>query len=109
MATNFKNKIIASVGTTPETIVNIGPAARATVIGLSLTNLTEGVVIASVTITDESNVTGYYIKNVPVLPNQSLRVVNVGEKLILAASNSIAVVADQEDALDVILSYVEIV
>lgn len=109
MASNFKNKVGTNIGTTPVTLLAVGSSARVTVIGLSLTNLTEGVVVASVLVTDELNNTGHYIKNVPIPPNQSLRVVNGGEKLILAASNSIEVVANQSASLDVILSYVEIV
>lgn len=109
MATNFKNKVGANIGTTPVTLVSAGPSAKITIIGMSLTNLTEGVVVASVSVTDDTATTGHYIKNVPIPPNQSLRVVNGGEKLILAPSNSVAVVANQDSALDVIISYVEIV
>lgn len=109
MATNFKNKVGANIGTTPVTLVTAGDSAKITIIGMSLTNLTEGVVVASVTVTDADTTTGHYVKNVPIPPNQSLRLVNGGEKLILAPSCSLAVVANQSAGLDVIISYVEIV
>jgi hypothetical protein len=108
MATNFRNKVGANIGTTPVTLVTAGASSKITIIGFSLTNLTEGVVVASVSVTDDTATTGHYIKNVPIPPNQSLRIVNGGEKLILAPTNSIAVVANQSSALDVIISYVEI-
>ena len=44
-----------------------------------------------------------------IAPSASLRAINGGEKLILPQSNSLFVTADQDDAVDVILSYVEIV
>lgn len=109
MATNFKNKVGANIGTTPVTLVTASESAKITIIGMSLTNLTEAVVVASVTVTDDTATTGHYIKNVPIPPNQSLRLVNGGEKLILAPSCFLSVVANQSSALDVIVSYVEIV
>lgn len=108
MATNFKNKVGANIGTTPVTLITAGESSKITIIGFTLTNLTEGIVVASVTVTDDTATTGHFIKNVPIPPNQSLRIVNGGEKLIIAPSNSVAVVANQSSALDVIVSYVEI-
>lgn len=109
MATNFKNKVLSDVGTTPQTIINAGVTAKNTIIGLTLTNVTDGVILASIQLTDDLGVSGYFIRNVPIPPNQSLRVVNGGEKLIVAPSNILQVVSDQDDSLDVIASYVEIV
>ena len=109
MATNFKNKVGSNIGKTPVTLLTVNEATRVTVIGLSLTNLTEGVVVASVTVTDETASTGHFIKNVPIPPNQSLRLINGGERMIMGANNSLGVVANQDSALDVIVSYVEIV
>ena len=108
MATNFKNKIGANIGTTPVDLITASPSAKITIIGLSLTNLTPGIVVASIQLTDDTATTGHYIKDVPIPPNQSLRVVNGGEKLILAPNNSIAVVCNVDNGLDVIASYVEI-
>ena len=109
MATNFKNKISPNIGTTPIDVITVPPAARLTVIGLSLTNLTEGVVVVSVKLTDADSITGYYVKGVPIPAHQTLRVVNGGEKLIMAGNNILTVESLQEDAVDAIVSYVEIV
>jgi hypothetical protein len=109
MATNFKNKVSPNIGITPVDVITVSPAAKLTIIGLSLTNLTEGVVVVSVQITDADAVTGYYVKNVPIPAHQTLRVVNGGEKLILAGNNILTIVSLQEDAVDAIVSYVEII
>ena len=44
-----------------------------------------------------------------IAPNASLRAINGGEKLILPGDNALFVQADQDDAVDVIFSFVEIV
>lgn len=108
MANFFKNKVISEIGTTPIQILEFGPSTRGTVIGLSLANLTASNILASITITDDTSTVGYFIKDILIAPNSSLRVVNGGEKLILAPNNAIHVFASQEYSLDCILSYVEI-
>lgn len=109
MATFFRNSLVKNIGIVPITAVTTGPNARATVIGLSLANLKEGAVTASITVSDGTSVAAYYIKDVMIPPNSSLRVINGGEKLMLSTSNTIAISCDQEDALDAIVSYVEII
>lgn len=109
MATAFKNKILTEIGSTETTVLEVDSGARATVVGFSITNLTEGVVIVSVYVTDDTDVKGHFVKNTAIPGNQSLRVVNNGEKLMLPGSNKISIKANQENAVDVVLSYVEIV
>ena len=109
MATFFKNTVTKEVGTVPVRVLETSPTTRATVIGLSIANLTENVVTISVMLQDDTSVMGYYVKDV-ILPQQSsIRVVNGGEKLILAPSNQLYVVSNTSDSVDVILTYVEIV
>ena len=109
MATIFKNKVIKNVGTQPIDIIETGGAVRATVIGLSLTNLTDSFVYVSVLIKDDTSVTGFYIKDTLLPANTSLRVVATGEKLIVAPNNIVQVQASVDDSVDAIASYVEIV
>lgn len=109
MATFFKNSIVKDIGTTSTLVVETASNSRATVIGLSLTNLTLGAVIVTVEIENESSVKGYYCKDVLVPSNTSLRLVNGGEKLILGNSNKLYVKCNTENGLDVLASYVEIV
>lgn len=108
MATFFKNKVVKNVGTSPVQLAQTGESTRATAIGLSITNLTESIVSVSVMLTDDSSTTGYYLKDVEIAPQSSLRAINGGEKLIIAASNELTAVANIPNAVDIILSYVEI-
>ena len=108
MATLFKNSVIKNVGTVPIEMVETDASTRSTVIGLSLTNLTDSFVYVSVTLQDDTSVSGYYIKDTLLPANTSLRVVSTGEKLIIAPSNKLLVQSSIDDSVDAILSFVEI-
>jgi hypothetical protein len=109
MASFFKNKVAKEIGTTPVEVLATAPNSRMTVIGMSLANLTTGIVLVDVELTDDSEVTGYYAKQILIPPNSSLRVINGGEKLILATSNSLSITANIDSAVDAIISYVELI
>lgn len=116
MASFFKNKLAQNIGTTEVEVIDVSTNTRTTVIGLSLTNLTGGIVLASIRLEQlDSNPPNavlseaYYVKDVIVPPNQSLRVINGGEKLILAGDMKMYVVSNTDDALDLVMSYVDIV
>jgi|TARA_B100001059_G_C17292466_1_gene313417 hypothetical protein len=109
MATQFKNKVVKEVGTVPILAMETDAATRSTIVGLSLANLTEGVVTASVLVHDDTSVEGYFMKDVMVPPNTSLRALSAGEKLILAPSNQLYLVANTIESLDAVISYVDIV
>lgn len=109
MASFFKNILVSEIGTTPvDILTTVEGSVRSTVIGLSLTNLTDGMVLASIQV-DDTVTSVYYIKDVILPPNQSLRVINGGEKLILQANTTITVTSNTDASLDLIMSYVEIV
>ena len=92
----------------PVEILSTTAAQRATIVGMSLTNLTDSFVYVSVLIDDDTSVQGHYMKDVLLPANTSLRAVNGGEKLILAPTNKLSVKASITDSVDVLLSYVEI-
>ena len=113
MATFFRNKLESEVGTSEIEVISVGTTSRVTVIGMSLTNLTDDIVRASIRIenTDEAspNDSAYYIKNVIVPANQSLRVINGGEKLVLAGDMNVYIQSNTAASLDFVASYVEII
>lgn len=110
MATSFKNTLYNSLGTTPTIVKTTVNPGNTTVIGLSLTNLTDTVVTVSVQIQDTiANTTAYFLKGVMVPPNQSLRAVTGGEKLILTPSTNVIITSSLASSLDLVMSYVEIV
>ena len=102
MATTFKNVVSASLGTDPIIVYTAAGNVRVTVLGISLANLTAGFVTASVYITDPAP-TGTFTAN------QSLRVINGGERLVLGSSNSLVLITNTPASCDVIVSLVEIV
>ena len=109
MTTLFKSKLASELGSAETTIITTIGTATTTVVGLSLTNLTESIVLASIKLHDTVGaVTAYFIKDVIVPPNQSLRVVNGGERLVLGPSTELIVSSNTDSSLDVVLSYVEI-
>ena len=109
MATNFRNNVTKNIGTIPVSVYTAPISIYSTVVGLVLANLTESVVKASVTLTaTPDSVSGYIVKDVLIAPNYSLRVLNSGEKLIVASQNSLNVQSNINDSLDCVLSYVEI-
>jgi hypothetical protein len=112
MATFFKNKLQSNIGTTELEIIDVETNSRVTVIGLSLTNMTDNPTLASIRVVNtatEPDESAYYIKDVLVPPNQSLRVINGGEKLVLAGDMKVFVQASVANSLDLVASYVEII
>ena len=109
MATYFKNVLKSELGVTETTVLTTANNAKTTVIGLSLSNLTASIILASVRILDTNTTdSAYYVKDIIIPPNQSARVVNGGERLVLGESTSVLIQASQDASLDLVLSYVEI-
>jgi len=109
MATTFRNKVVAGIGTARTDVLATNDNNRITVVGFSLANLTEGVVLINVEMQDADSTIGYYAKEMVLPPNTSLRVLNGGEKLILTPNNNLFVSSNVQDSIDCILSTVEIV
>jgi hypothetical protein len=109
MASFFRNKVINEIGSTPVTALATAPNSRFTVIGLSLANLTEGIVLVDVQLEDDEGTVGYYAKQILIPPNSSLRLINGGEKLILAESNLLYIKCNVPDGVDAVISYVELI
>jgi hypothetical protein len=105
---NITNKVLKNLGKDEVTLISTSSVQKGACVGLSLANLTQQVVKASVFVTDATAVKGYYIKDLEIAPNSSARIINGGEKLLLAPSNSVSVVCDTWDALDVVFSLVVI-
>ena len=109
MATVFKNVLKNDIGTSTTPVLVTGSNVNTTVIGLSLSNTTESIVLASIKLEDTiSGTSAYYIKNVLVPPDQSLRVINGGERLVLGPSTNVIITSNTASSLDLVLSYVEI-
>jgi hypothetical protein len=109
MPTQFKHSLVTQVGTVPVDVVEIGGGVRATVIGCNLANVTDyDTVVANVQIVGADTTTSYYVRNIAIPPNTSLKVITQGEKLILPENTSLRVTSDTSDSIDATVSYVEI-
>lgn len=108
MSTFFRNKLESQIGITPVVVLQATALSKNTVIGLSLTNITEFPVNINVSIIDDSSTEVYYARNVVVPSESSLRVVTNGEKLIIPPDYSLKVWADEEMSIDAAISYLEI-
>jgi hypothetical protein len=109
MTTAFKNVLNSGIGSTPTTVLTTNASAKTTVIGLSLTNTTSNVLLASVQIQDNvASISAYYIQNIVIPPNTSSRVINGGERLVLGPNTDVIINSNQASSLDLVMSYVEI-
>tara|TARA_B100000212_G_C27095098_1_gene413978 strand:+ start:155 stop:484 length:330 start_codon:yes stop_codon:yes gene_type:complete len=107
MAVQVKNRVIKNVGKVPVEVTKTDPSKRQTILGLSITNLTDGFLYVSVLLKDDTSVTGFYLKDSLLAAGSSLRAVSTGEKLVLGTNNELQVQASADDAVDVIVSFVE--
>ena len=107
MAVQVKNRVIKNVGKVPVEVTKTDPSKRQTILGLSITNLTDGFLYVSVLLKDDTSVTGFYLKDSLLAAGSSLRAVSTGEKLVLGTNNELQVQESADDAVDVIVSFVE--
>ena len=110
MAVIVKNDVSKNVGTTLQNIISTTASSKITVIGLSLTNVTDTLIYVDVTIKDnDTNVESFYLKDTMIPTGTSLRAVSTGEKLVLDQNNTMRVKSSVADSVDVITSYAEII
>jgi hypothetical protein len=109
MSTVFKNKLANNLGSSPTTVLTTSASATTTVLGLSFTNVTSGIILISVQLQDTvASTTAYFVQNVVVPPNTSVRLINGGERLVLGSSTNVIVSSNTASSVDMVLSYVEI-
>jgi hypothetical protein len=109
MPTIFKQTVNTNLGITPVDVLQIPAGVRATVIGCNLANVTEyDTINVHVFVVDENSTQAYYVKNIAIPPNTSVKVITQGEKLILPETAGIRIVSDTEESVDATISYVEI-
>ena len=88
MATTFKNKVVKDIGTQKIIAISTNASTRSTIIGISLANTTKGAVSVSILVGDDASSEGFYLKDVLLPPNGTLKPLGPAEKLILAPNNT---------------------
>lgn len=109
MANTFKNSITGSIGTTNTIVYSTPVATSATVIGVSVANVISNNISVSVRLTDTStSKTVYLVKDALLVPGGSAVLVGGEQKLVMEATDSLAVVSSAANSADVIVSVLEI-
>ena len=81
---HFRNTVVKNVGKVPVKVLETTVLQRATVLGISFTNLTDKFVYCDVQIQSDDSVRGFYLKDQKINGTSLRAVIATGEKLILA-------------------------
>jgi hypothetical protein len=107
MANTFKNSFQQNIGISPITVYTAGSGVQATVIGMTVSNVTASDVKADILV--NSSGTDYFlVKGATIEPGSSLVPIGGDQKLVLEATDFLKVKSDTSSSLDVILSVLEI-
>ena len=114
MANTFKSYGTTAIGTTLTDAYTVAAATTATVIGMSVANLSvDTVITVDVVINKGVGGTGtgtdyYLVKNAPIAPGGALVVVGGDQKLVMETGNKIKVKSNTAASVDAIVSALEI-
>jgi len=108
MGVLIKNTVIKEIGTIPIKVAETDNLKRATVIGMSITNVSDNLCLVNVLLEDDTSTQGYFLKDTIIPEGTSLRAVSSGEKLVMGNNNRLLVSSNRENSLDVIVSFAEI-
>ena len=108
MANTFKNRTLRAVGTGATDVgAVVAPSTQTTLIGMTVANITSGVIAVTVTLGDGTNTTNI-VKTAPIPTGGSLVVLGGDQKVVLMTGDKITVTSDTASSADVIMSFLEI-
>lgn len=108
MANTFNNRAVTSVGTTPTELYDTGANKRATVIGVNIANILTETVTCDILFEDALNQAYFIVKGAVIPPGNSLAAIGGDQKLVLVPNNKILVNSNQPNAIDALISVLEI-
>jgi hypothetical protein len=107
MANAFKSNVAANIVTTGNTVYTCPSATQTTLIGLTLSNKSNGTVTANVFLRRSS--TDYsIISNAPILTGSTLVPIGGEQKVVFQAADELKVTVSANASMDVIASLLEI-
>ena len=107
MANAFKNFFLKNANTTSQNVYAAGAGVQATVIGMTIANVTDAPISANVRIV--SGGTEYFmVKNAIIATGGSLVPVGGDQKVVLEATDYMTVQTTAANSADVIVSVLEI-
>lgn len=107
MANAFKSNVAANIVTSGNNVYTCPAATQTTLIGLTISNKSEGTVTANVFLR-RSAVDYSIISNAPILNGSTLVPIGGEQKVVLQASDILKVTASANASLDVVASLLEI-
>jgi len=108
MANAFKNRTLRAVGTSPVDVgAVVGGSTETTLIGMTLANITSGVISVTATLNDGSNTT-HIVKDAPVPTGGSLILLGGDQKVVLMTGDKVIITSNTASSVDVIMSFLEI-
>ena len=108
MANTFKNRTLRAVGTSPVDVgAVVAASTQTTLIGMTVANITSGVIAVTVTLNDGTNTTNI-VKTAPIPTGGSLVVLGGDQKVVLMTGDKIIVTSNTASSCDVIMSFLEI-
>jgi|SRR6056300_853118 len=106
MAQNFRRYTARNVGTSANTLFTAD--TYDTIIGIGLSNTTNGQIIVDVYLTDaDTSNDVYLIKNAPIQKGGTLQLIDGGAKYVVKSGDALKVISDTASSVDVIVSTVD--
>ena len=108
MANTFKNRTLRAVGTSATDVgAVVAASTQTTLIGMTLANITSGVINVTATLNDGTNTT-HIVKDAPIPTGGSLILLGGDQKVVLMTGDKIIVTSNTASSVDVIISFLEI-
>ena len=108
MANTFKNRTLRAVGTSATDVgAVVAASTQTTLIGMTLANITSGVINVTATLNDGTNTT-HIVKDAPIPTGGSLILLGGDQKVVLMTGDKIIVTSNTASSVDVIMSFLEI-
>ena len=108
MANTFKNRTLRAVGTSPTDVgAVVAASTQTTLIGMTMANITSGVINVTATLNDGTNTT-HIVKDAPIPTGGSLILLGGDQKVVLMTGDKVIVTSNTASSVDVIMSFLEI-
>lgn len=103
----FKSNVATNIETTGNTVYTCPGATQTTLIGLTIANKSNGTVTANAFLR-RSSVDYAIIANVPILSGSTLIPIGGEQKVVLESADELKITTSSNNAVDAIVSYLEI-
>ncbi len=108
MANTFKNRTLRAVGTSATDVgAVVAASTQTTLIGMTMANITSGVINVTATLNDGTNTT-HIVKDAPIPTGGSLILLGGDQKVVLMTGDKVIVTSNTASSVDVIMSFLEI-